>query len=289
MAAMQDYDADDRIVVGYFTSGADASRAILELIDEGFRPAEIGAAFRASSPAMEVRERGRSRAIPGNPATNGSVGGPASHDEAVTPAGLAPGAGAAFPGPARPGPIPGGGVPSTLPHELRREIPRTLPHESEIHRVPTPSAGARSGTQRAGTPHTEEVRRDQMRHVFVDAPEGGANQRGSSVKFGNGEGHPFPDYEYSEPSFENSFMGMGLSARDARCLSGELNRGGAIVSVAAISRASLAEGILERNHGAIRFDSLSGAATPCEGSRIEIYGRMHNYYRPEESLRRKAS
>lgn len=285
-----DNSADDRIVVGYFTNGADASRAISELIDEGFRPAEIGAAYCTSGTAMEVTEGGRTRPFPENPATSGSVGGPASHDQAVTPAGLAPGAGATFPSAAKPGPIPGGEIPSTLPHDLPREIPSMLPHESEIQRGPVSSTvTSRAGAPSADTMQALQERREHMRRVLDESSESAAAKRGSSMKFGTGEGHLFPDYEYSEPSFENSFVGMGLSVRDARGLSAELRRGGAIVSVSSTSRASLAEGILERNHGVIRFESLTGSTGAGEGMRVEIYGRMRNYYRPEEGLRRKAS
>jgi hypothetical protein len=135
----------------------------------------------------------------------------------------------------------------------------------------------------------DEARRDRLRTVFGDSDSAGG-KRTSTMKFGTGEGHLFPDYEYSEASFENSFLGMGLGTRDARNLSGELGRGGAVVSVTPGSRASLAEGILERNHGSVRFDSLSEAiGEVADGSQIEIYGRMRNYYRPEESIRRKAS
>jgi hypothetical protein len=287
METMSVDNADDRIVVGYFTSGADASRAISELIDEGFLATEMGAAFRASATAMGVTEGKRSRPFAENPATTGSVGGPASHDQAVTPAGLAPGAGATFPAPAKPGPIPGGEVPSTLRHELPHDLPSTLRHESEIDRLPTPrEVSVRAETQAADT-QTDDMRRDRMRRYFGDFTESGKTKRGSGMKFGTGEGHLFP--EYSEPSFENSFLGMGLSGRDARSLSHELSRGGAIVAIASAGRASLAEGILERNHGVIRFESLDGRAPVCDGTRVEIYGRMRNYYRPEEDLRRKAS
>lgn len=283
-------NADDRIVVGYFTSGADASRAISELIDEGFRPAEIGAAYCTSGTSMEVTEGGRSRPLTENSATTGSVGGPASRDEAVTPAGLAPGSGATFSAPAKPGPIPGGEIPSTLPHDLPREIPSMLPHESEIQRGPVSSSvTARAEAPLSDSAKAHQERREHMRRIFEESSESAAARKSSSMKFGTGEGHLFPDYDYSEPTFENSFVGMGLSSRDARSLSGELSRGGAIVSVSSTSRASLAEGILERNHGVIRFDLLAGGAATSDGMRVEIYGRMRNYYRPEEGLRRKAS
>jgi hypothetical protein len=276
-------NSDDRIVVGYFSKSADASRAINELIDEGFEVAEIGAAFRTTRAGLEAAEGGRGKGMSSpNPAVSGSVGGPASRDEAVTPAGLAPGSGAAFPAPSKPGPISGSGIPSTLRHD----IPSTLRSDLEVAAAPAqPVPVIRTGT--VESMDTEEARHGRMREVFGDGSENG--KRNSSSKFGTGEGQLFPDYDYSEPSFENSFLGMGLGTRDARSLSAELNRGGAVVSITPGGRASLAEGILERNHGRVRFESIVGATEAAEGSRIEIYGRMRNYYRPDESFRRKAS
>lgn len=257
-------DADDRIVVGYFADGADAYRAINELIDEGFRPSEIGAAFRTPRAGAAAVESSGPRVVEDtNPAVSGSVGGAGSDDQAVQPAGLAPGSGNAFPAPSRPGPITGSELPRTLPHDL----PSALPTEAELHRTPVIAADS------------EPARRARMRQVFDDA---------SNAKFGTGEGHLFLDYDYSEPSFENSFVGMGLGSREARALSGELRRGGAVVSVAPGTRASLAEGILERNHGRIRFESFSPAVSEiADGdARVEVYGRMHNYYRSEEGYPR---
>lgn len=280
---------DDRIIVGYFSNGADASRAINELIDEGFVAAEMGAAFRSPRMGMEVAEGGRGRSVfPENPALTGSLGGPASHDQGVQPAGLAPGSGNAFPAPAQPGPIPGSEMPSTLKHDLPHDLPSTLRHESEIGTAPAaPVAPAPAMRERSILP--EESRRERMRQVFVEDSETAKARRASSMNFGSGEGHLFPDFEYSEPSFENSFVGMGLTARDARSLSTALNRGGAVVSVAPGGRASLAEAILERNHGRVRFENMASLGENVEGNRVEIYGRMRNYYRPEESYRRKAS
>ncbi len=119
------------VVVGYFADGGDAYRAINDLIDEGFSASDMGAAFRTRRAGQrESAAVGEMRNIneltKTNPAVSGSVGGPASGDEAVTPAGLAPGSGNSFPGaPSTPGPIPGSEVPSTLPHDL----PETLPHD----------------------------------------------------------------------------------------------------------------------------------------------------------------
>jgi hypothetical protein len=282
-------NADDRVVVGYFADGLHASRAISELIDEGFQVAEIGAAFRAGRTGMEVAEGGRLRGVVReNPALSGSVGGPASHDEAVTPAGLAPGSGNAFAAPSKPGPIPGSEIPSTLPHDLPHDLPSTLRHDSEIRTASAESAPASSAVVSDGFA-AEEARRERMRQVFLEGPDAAAAKRAAGMKFGTGEGRLFPDYEYSEPSFENSFLGMGLSGREARTLSGELSRGGAVVSIAPGSRASLAEAIVERNHGRVRFETISGSPATSDGNRVEIYGRMRNYYRPEDGLQRKAS
>ncbi len=261
---------DDRIVVGFFPDGANAYRAIVELIDEGFRSAELGAAFRTPRVGITVAPGGKARAVSPNPAVAAGVGGAASHDEAVTPAGLAPGSGNAFPAASRPGPIPGGEVPAGLPHDLPSELPSSPSAES----------------QRA---QAAESRRERLPRLFAEGADTSAAARPSTVKFASGEGQLSPDDEYSEFSFENSFLGMGLGAREARNLSEQFTQGGAVVCVTPGSRASLAEGIIERNHGGIRFEQVSGRPHSSEEMRVEIYGRMRNYYRPEENIRRKAS
>ena len=265
-------ESEDRVVVGYFDNSADADRAIDELMDEGFRVSEIGAAFCSPRKAVAASEGGKPRLGASNPEATGSIGGPGSHDEAVTPAGLAPGSGNAFPSVARPGPIPGGEVPSTMPSSLPSDLPETS----------------------AAEPQNERRGRARREEIF------GGNERqaerrtsgSSSMKFGTGEGRLFGEQAYSGPAFESSFQDMGLNAREARSLSGELGRGGAVVSVHPGQRAPLAEGILERNHGRIRFerDVTAGAAPDA---RVEVYGRLRNYcgtdYRPDERHRRKAS
>lgn len=271
--------AGDRMVVGYFSNSEDATRAIDELIDEGFQPAEIGAAFRTPVAFGGGRVRG---GTPENPEVSGSIGGPASHDEAVTPAGLAPGSGNAFPAPARPAEPPGAEIPSTLRHELKHDLPSTLQGDADAN-VPMRAVPG-------GTPNieTDEGRRERMRRRFGEEAAN-TNEKRSNMKFGSGEGHLFPDYEYSPTAFETSFAGMGLGASEARALSGELRRGGAVITVEPGGRAALAEGIIERNRGTIRFENISGRSDACEGSRIEMYGRMRNYYVPEGGARRKAS
>lgn len=284
MVPENDSTAGDRIVIGYFSNSDDATRAVHELIDEGFRPTEMGAAFRSPVSSVPVgggRVRG---GTPENPELSGSVGGPASHDEAVTPAGLAPGSGNAFPAPARPAEPPGSEIPSTLRHELKHDLPSTLQGDPEAN---VPLQAVPGGTANM---ETEEDRRQRLRRAFGEDAGNAGEKRTSSMKFGTGEGHLFPDYEYSAPAFESSFAGMGLGAAEARSLSGELRRGGAVITVEPGDRTSLAEAIIERNRGSVRFESISGTAEVCDSSQVEIYGRMRNYYRPaEESERRRAS
>ncbi|MGA8108880.1 MAG: hypothetical protein WBD46_00565 [Acidobacteriaceae bacterium] len=267
---------DERTVVGYFSDGGDAYRAINELVDEGFLASEVGAAFRTprataggtgvenSRDPISLRDLTET-----NPAVRGSVGGVGSHDEAVTPAGLAPGSGNAFPGaPTSPGPIPGAEIPSTLRHDL----PEMLPHD-------LPSASTVRGTRDAWLGRLDE------RYGSTAA------ERKSSQKFGTGEGrlNLVPEHSYSAPAFETSFQGMGLGADEARRLSGELGRGGAVVTVRAGARSSLAEEILERNHGRVRIENAGTSAREADReSPVEVYGSMCAWY-PGEQTRRRAS
>jgi len=305
--------SQDEIVVGYFSDGADAYRAIHELIDEGFSDAEIGAAFRtrrAGAPGITTQENATVGEIRGirelterNPAVSGTVGGPASGDQAVTPAGLSPGSGNAFPGaPSTPGPIPGAEIPQTLPHDLPQTLPHDLPstlRAAEGRAVPAAGAG-RAGTE---NPWVEHLRRTYesrntasgSSRTMGNAAETARNRNSVNAadqKFGTGEGTLglFPEYEYSESSFEGSFVGMGLATERARSLSAELSRGGAVVSVAAGERASLAEAIIERNRGRVRFENAAGASRALDReSPVHVYGSMSSYYRSDEGPRRKAS
>ena len=287
MTGENEVGADDRMIVAYFSDGADAYRAINELIDEGFGAADIGAAFRtrvtgsagttgaAETEAPVVGEMRGARDT--NPEVTGSVGGAGSHDEAVTPAGLAPGSGNAFPSAARPGPIPGGEVPGDLSHELPHDLPSTLPSK-------LPS------TLRGETAATAPAAREEIDRRASESASGPRLASSSNMKFGTGEGHLglASQFAYSEPAFEGSFVGMGLGANEARSLSSELSRGGAIVTVNAAQRASLAEAILERNHGRVRLEKASGAAADIDReSPVEIYGSMRNYYRRENEPRER--
>lgn len=278
---------DDRVVVGHFSDGADAYRAINELMDEGFGASEIGAAFRGGRLGMEESEESRPVGIremtETNPAVSGSVGGAGSHDEAVTPAGLAPGSGNAYPAPpSKPGPMPGAEIPSTLKHDLPHDLPSSLAGETPV------------GTTRETSP-VEADWPARLHRVFggpARTGEAASRRSNSNMKFGTGEGHLAlePEHPYSESAFEGSFLEMGLGPQDARSLSGELSRGGAVVSVRARDRAALAEGILERNHGRVRWESAPGHSREADRETpVQVYGSMRGYYRPEEGLRRRAS
>jgi len=285
-------DTDDHVIIGYFADGADAYRAISELMDEGFQTSEMGAAFRARRESAGRLERNPENAgvrelAQRNPATSGSVGGPASHDEAVTPAGLAPGSGNAFPAPVGPGPIPGSETPSNLPHDLPSTLPSTLRTEAEI----SAEQRARSGVSRDEMPlNRREDWQEGMNRVFREDRERGVRKGNPNLKFGTGEGHLFSGLEYSAPTFENAFSDMGLTPDEATGLSSELSRGGAVVTVFASNRASLAEAILERNHGRIRFEAAPETVGQPDDSRVDLYGRMCSYYsRESDGQRRRAS
>lgn len=288
---------DDRMVVGYFADGAHASRAINELIDEGFSAGEIGAAFRTrqtgtasgSEEAADTADGAMTGRATENPAVSGSVGGVASHDEAVTPAGLAPGSGNAFPGASRPGPIPGGELPRTLPHDLPSTLTSDLP--STLRADETAAVPVTTPTIEERRAQPEEGWWEHVKHAFggTKSDAGPRLASSDSQKFGTGEGHLdlYPQVGYSEPSFESSFVGMGLGPVEARTLSAQLSQGGAVVTVNATQRASLAEAIIERNHGRVRLEPAVDAAREADlESRVEVYGSMRDYYGHENDLRR---
>lgn len=93
MTSQTGRDSKDAMVVGYFAEGSDAYRAIHELIDEGFKAAEIGAAFRTPRAGAGRQEAavgelsGVGELTERTPAVYSSVGGPASGDEGGDPGG----------------------------------------------------------------------------------------------------------------------------------------------------------------------------------------------------------
>jgi hypothetical protein len=138
------------------------------------------------------------------------------------------------------------------------------------------------GAERPGPITGSEIPPDIPRELPSElAPEEGGRAAGS--------------YAYSGSAFENSFAGMGIPSEQARRLSRELRRGGAVVTVKAGQRTPAAEQIMERNHGTIRYDSgpVSMDEARDTGEQVDVFGQMHRVYPghipAEDARRRKAS
>jgi hypothetical protein len=288
--------ASPNTVVGYFADGEDAHRAINELLEQGFRASEIGAAFhtRAASgdaPLAEPDTELRPAVGPSSPGAGSTVSGPASDSSAVTSAGLSTGGGTVNSGAARPGPIPGGGIPSslpsTLPHTIKSTIPSTLHPENTAVPDAYPATGGFHEVRKAGSPDWW----DKLKNVFggetkAERARENAVADKTSTNFGTGEGHlgAYPDYDYaySGAAFESAFFGMGIPHDHARQLSGRIRGGGAIVTVEAGTLRGNAEDILTRNHGTVRYETARafagerGDLSP-EG-RVQLFGRIQSTY-----------
>ncbi len=213
-------------VVGYFANGDGAHRAINALIDEGFRPSEIGAAFHTGSAmstetgAKEGREQTRRANVGGelrdelgttlpehttSERTRTGTSSAASDTLAVQYASLGGGAGTPYDMPPRPGPISGGDVNhSGLPSELKS----SLPHDSDLRggegqsredegarrnwgeRL-RPVFGAEQGRENEGDAQRREDREDEKRDKS-DRNKAGDNMesviRKDEQTFGTGEG-----------------------------------------------------------------------------------------------------
>ncbi|MBB6144696.1 hypothetical protein HNQ77_002652 [Silvibacterium bohemicum] len=298
-----------RSVVGYFSQGEDAQRAIDDLLTAGFRPSEIGAAFHSgaasSSSAQTIADEQELRPVvgPNAPGAGSTVSGAASDSSAVTPAGLSTGGGTVNSGADRPGPIPGAeipsSIPSTLPHTIQSTLPSTLhPNPS----APLPSQGAVAYPSTGGFHEERKSGQtnwwEKLKHVFggdSDSSRITSNNivDKTSTNFGTGEGHigilPEYDFAYSSAAFESAFFGMGIPSTHARQLSSRIARGGAIVTVDAGGLNADAEQILERNHGIVDYEEATPAATSTLRSedaweeanregRVQLFGRVQSVY-----------
>ena len=273
----------ESLVVGYFADGADAYRAINELIDEGFRASEIGAAFRAPRAGAEQPAAGELKSVreltDRNPAVSGTLGGPASRR---------PGRAARRPCARLRQRIPRCALDARADPRLRDSLhaqarsPRDAPSRFAQH-----AARGQPGNE----PWLEHLHRNWGSSTAETAKNRNTAAAGNQ-KFGTGEATLGLEHSWSEPAFETSFTGMGLTPEHARSLSGELGRGGAVLTVTAGERSSLAEAILERNHGRVRFEQAAGATTLRPSDRespVQIYGSMSNYYRSDTEQKKKAS
>lgn len=311
-------DLSSNTVAAYFANGEDAHRAINELLDEGFSPKEIGAAFHSHSsgaasgrssqkPVAEVSEK--SPLPPAGPADTPPAGA-ASGTGAVFPWGLSTGGGTPFAGADQPGPIPGSDIPSNLP----REIPSELASDSgrtgatrPASSAPVSSTGSRFSDTGSSETVADESWWDKLKHVFGGGERTATGRREpasdkDALNYGTGEGHlpitPTYNYAYSGSAFESSFTGFGIPQEHSRRLSRELQRGGAVVTVTAGTRNATAEAVLLRNNGVIRYEPTTAAGEAGYESgrpeaRVEVFGEIHRVYPgyiPGEDVRsRKAS
>jgi len=308
-----DAAAGSQVVIGLFGNGNDAQQAIGELREQGFKTNQIGAAFRETAVGSEFGNPERNRAQSnqgiqdvsvGHNLTDrsysgsssfdtGSLGGPASGSNAVTPAGLSTGSGTGVSGAGRPGPIPGSDIPRSVgdnASDVRRSKRENWPQDSRQDRVmdiapggsgsdvttlPNPaSTAAYNEAERLNKhPQVHESWWEKLKHLFTDDESTSTKRAGdkakSEAKFGTGEGdlgltsdrsvaqtddYGEYDYAYSPADFEGSLTSLGLDPRQSRAFARELGARGAIVTVAAGDRLSDAERILERNNGRIRYE-----------------------------------
>ena len=290
----------NQVVVAYFANSADAQSALDDLVYEGYEPRQIGAAFRgrgalphaaATLDEEEIGSKAVRRAVDSD--TVGS--GPASDTRAVTPSGLSTGSGSVISGAGRPGPIPG----SDIPHH--RSISRVAGTSPTV-RSPLPATG---GIHEPSHRHEEDDSWWQKIKNFFSGDtsvevrnKGVANA--TSMNYGTGEGHlaTLPDdsdYVYSGSAFESAFSGMGVSQSHARSLVGDLQSGGAIVSVDATGRVEDAERILERNNGRVRYETIAEVTqwSDVPGERVRVFGQLSGayptYLTGSDIPRRKAS
>ncbi len=179
-------------VAGYFATGHEAHRAINALVDAGFPPSAIGAAFHAGASAGAADEPARRANVGGElrdelgttltdvPRSNTrpSTAGASSDTTPVQVAALGGGSGTPYTGAGRPGPITGSdihhsGLPSTTPS--------TLPHDDEVRGSGASSPAReevgviRGGLSAAGEPEYVETHGgpvvheswgERLKHVF---------------------------------------------------------------------------------------------------------------------------
>jgi hypothetical protein len=291
-------------VVGYFATGESAHHAINALIDDGFAPSEIGAAFhiganpggdtthdRQANLGSSLREE-LGTTNPSGEAQAQSFGAPGSDTTPVQPGALGGGAGTIFSGAGRPGPITGSSLANSgLPSELKS----TLPHEaplSEGGRLAEPAPVHASHLAHHAA-HTNESWGEKLKHIF--SGDKTSEQKHSadhtiakgvttkeSQNFGTGEGHLILEepgnHPYSQPAFEHSFSGYGVPAEHSRSLSHRLGHGGAIITVHAGARTSQAERILEAAGGEVRFSSGLADSDYRDDGMVEVFGTVGRDY-----------
>ncbi len=268
--------ASKTAVVGYFATGDAAHRAINALVDGGFSPAEIGAAFHVGAATAETERTANvggslredlsttlSGEHGGKISQSNSLSSAASGDGAVQFGVLGPGSGTPFEGAHKPGPIPGSDLANTgLPSELKS----TLPHEADLR-------GDQSGTSWSS----------RLDPVFRGSHARSAPTK-ESQDFGTGEGslNLAGTVPYSREHFERSFSEYGVPPEHARSLSSRIGQGGAIITVHSAERSEEAERILEANGGRVRYSPESSQESygePVTGDPgVEVFGTLGRDY-----------
>jgi hypothetical protein len=295
-------------VVGYFATGESAHHAINALIDGGFAPSEIGAAFHIGAnpggdpthPSSQDRQANLGGSLreelgttnPSGEAQAQSFGAPGSDTTPVQPGALGGGAGTIFSGAGRPGPISGSSLANSgLPSELKSTLPHQAPLSESGHlAAPAPVPASHP------TSHTTDLHEswgEKLKHIFSSDKTGDpkhsadhTNAKGvttrESQNFGTGEGHLIlkepGNHPYSQPAFEHSFSGYGVPSEHSRSLSHRLGHGGAIITVHAGARTSEAEHILEAAGGEVRFSSGLADSDYRDDGMVEVFGTVGRDY-----------
>jgi hypothetical protein len=266
------------LIAGYFEDGQDAHRAIQALIDSGFLPSQIGAAFHSAGAesAGEAVAEESIRQAPGRTFNqeaadvDTSAGGASSGSDAVQPVGLASGSGSPILGAGNPPPIPGSSLAHTgLPHELKSELAHDQPGGSYAQTASAPVAPAAS--QPAATSWTSK-----LKHLFSKS------QTSATEGFGTGAGDlKLNSLPYSRASFQTSISSAGAPSDHSRHLSQRLATGGAVVTVSDTGRAIEVEKIFEQFNGEVRFESdiFEDAAGDGYEPHVEVFGHLEHYYR----------
>ncbi len=307
----------ESIIAGYFPAGDDAHRAINALLDEGFLPEQIGAAFHTGSQGGASTQSGTGNAT-GNAAgavlggdsmraelgttvstsqrTDNTIAGAASDDSAVQPAGIATGSGSPFLSVGRPGPISGSslehtGLPSELVHELPDSSPRASSGDSFANTAAPVTPAARTGSApQHHLQHTDTSWGAKIKHLFQpkqhDSPATTtAATTSESQNFGTGEGSlgiaPPYGHPYAATDFERSVSSAGVAPEHSQHISRRLSGGGAVVTVQSTGRTSEVERIFERHHGHVRFASSTFEDAPAYSggdARVEVFGHLEHIY-----------
>jgi hypothetical protein len=270
------------LIAGYFEDGQDAHRAIQALIDSGFLPSQIGAAFHSAGAesAGEAVAEESIRQAPGRTFNqeaadvDTSAGGASSGSDAVQPVGLASGSGSPILGAGNPPPIPGSSLAHTgLPHELKSELGHDQPASAYAQSSSAPVAPSAPQHPAANTSWTSK-----LKHLFSKNQTSASKGEG----FGTGAGDlKLTSLPYSRASFETSVNSAGVPADQSRHLSHRLATGGAVVTVSDTGRAVEVEKIFERFNGDVRFESDIFADAAGDGyvPHVEVFGHLEHYYR----------